>query len=66
MSDHNTFIQFAEGDGYHGLKSIKFVPLFEIRTSEKTVDVSVKPFKDIPRTPVTVVAQKTAITKSTF
>jgi Mg-chelatase subunit ChlD len=66
VSDHNTFVQFAEGDGYYGLKSIKFVPLFDIRTLEKTVEVSVKPFKDIPRIPVTVSAQKAAITKSTF
>lgn len=66
VSDHNTFVQFADGDGYHGLKSIKFVPLFEIRTGQKTAVVSVAPFKDIPRTPVTATAQKAAIAKPVF
>ncbi len=58
ISDQNTFVQFAEGDGYHGLKSIKYFPLFEIRTQSKTVAIEVKPFRDIPRTPVPVTAQR--------
>ena len=66
VSDHNTFVQFAEGDGYYGLKSIKFVPLFEIRARQKEVDVSVKPFKDISKDSVYCTAQKTAINKTRF
>jgi len=66
VSDQNTFIQFAEGDGYYGLKSIKYFPLFEIRTQQKVVEIVVKPFKDISRTPIAVTAQKTALAKPVY
>lgn len=66
VSDRNTFIQFAEGDGYYGLKAIKYFPLFEIRSQQKVTEVAVKPFKDIPRTPVAVTAQRTALPKPVY
>ncbi len=66
VSDYNTFVQFAERDNYHGLKSITYVPVFEIRTQEKKIEVDVKKFKDISRTSIVVSAQKTAIPKSIY
>lgn len=66
VSDYNTFIQFSERDNYRGLKTIKYVPLFEIRSQPKTVSVDVKPFRDLPHTPLKVAAQKTAISKPAF
>jgi Ca-activated chloride channel homolog len=66
VSNYNTFIQFSERDGYYGLKTINYVPSFEIRTNAQAIDISVKPFKDIPRTPLKVVAGKSPLSKSTF
>lgn len=66
VSDYNTFIQFSERDNYRGLKTIKYVPVFEIRSQAKEVSVDVKPFKDLPHTPLKVAAQKTAISKPAF
>ncbi|HEY3405959.1 MAG TPA: VWA domain-containing protein [Ohtaekwangia sp.] len=66
VSDHNTFLQFAMQDGYYGLKSIKYVPLFEVRSTVKSESIDVKPFKDIPRTPVTIAVQKVAISKPVY
>lgn len=66
VSDQNTFIQFAQGDGYYGLKTIKYFPLFEIRTQPKVIEVIVKPFKDIPRSPITGAVQKTVIARPVF
>ncbi|MBT1699426.1 VWA domain-containing protein [Fulvivirgaceae bacterium PWU4] len=66
VSDYNTFIQFSERDNYRGLKTIKYVPLFEIRSQSKAVSVDVKPFKDRPYTPLKVAVQKTAIGKPVF
>lgn len=63
VADYNTFIQFSMANGYHGLKMMKYFPLFEIRTQPETVEVAVKPFKDITRVPVTMAAQKTVISK---
>jgi Ca-activated chloride channel family protein len=64
VADYNTFVQFSERDGYHGLKAVKYFPLFEIRSQPEAVAVEVKPFKDIPRVPVNPVAQKTVIPKT--
>jgi hypothetical protein len=66
VSDYNTFIQFAERDGYLGLKTIKFVPSFEIRTEVKDIAVDVKPFKDIQRMSFKLTPEKNAISKSAF
>ena len=66
VSDYNTFIQFAEGDGYYGLKSIKYFPLFEIRTQTKMVEVAVKPYKDISHTPVPATPQRISLSKPLY
>jgi Mg-chelatase subunit ChlD len=66
VSDYNTFVQFSMGDNYFGLKEVKYFPVYEIRSQAETVNVEVKPFKDIPRTAVTMTAQKSAITKPVF
>ena len=49
LTDYNMFLQYAEQNGYRGLKLMNYVPGFEIRVQEKVVDVEVKKFKDIPR-----------------
>ncbi len=66
VSNQNTFIQFAQGDGYFGLKAIKYFPVFEIRMKQEVVEVSVKPFKDINRTPVSIETQKVALSSSAY
>lgn len=66
VADYNTFLQFSERDGYYGLKAVKYFPVFEIRAEVATVDISVSPFKDIPRTPVNIAKQTTAIPKDVF
>ncbi|HTJ51323.1 MAG TPA: VWA domain-containing protein [Cyclobacteriaceae bacterium] len=66
LADYNAFIGFASADNYYGINTIKYVPLFEIRTKEESVDVSVKPFQDITRSDLIVTPQKTSLTKTTF
>ena len=66
ISDQNMFIQYAEGDAYYGLKSIKYFPLFEIKAQSKVVDVDIKRFKDIDRTPVPAAAQRIALAKPVY
>ncbi len=66
VADYNTFLQFSERDGYYGLKAVKYFPIFEVRTAAAVVNVSVTPFKDIPRTPVTVARQNTSVSKDVF
>src|SRR5690349_15910407 len=66
VADYNTFVQFSERDGYYGLKFMNYIPVFEIRTQPKVVAVDVKPFKDIPRTPVTMSVQKVSISKPVY
>ncbi|HEY5919337.1 MAG TPA: VWA domain-containing protein, partial [Chryseolinea sp.] len=66
VSDFNTFVQFSERDGYYGLKSIKYFPLFEIRTQTKMVEVAVKPYKDIPHSPVPATPQRIALSKPLY
>jgi Ca-activated chloride channel family protein len=66
VSDFNTFVQFSERDGYYGLKSIKYFPLFEIRTQPKMVEVAVKPYKDIPPSPVPATPQRVALSKPLY
>lgn len=64
VADYNTFLQFSERDGYFGLKTINYTPVFEIRSENKKTDVSVQPFKDISRTPVQAKTQAGPITAS--
>jgi Ca-activated chloride channel homolog len=66
VSDYNTFLQFSERDGYYGLKTVKYFPLFEVRTQPDVVAVTVTPFKDLPRTPVTISKQTAPVSKGTF
>lgn len=66
VANQNTFIQYAANDGFRGLKAIKYVTVFDIRTQPKSVDVSVKPFKDIPRSPVTMAGQKMILPKPIY
>ena len=66
VSDYNMFLQYAEQNGYRGLKLINYVPGFEIRVQEKVVDVEVKKFNDIPRKPVSVAPIKTAVSKPVY
>jgi Ca-activated chloride channel family protein len=66
VSDYNTFIEFSERDNYAGLKFMTFAPAFEIRKEVKTVNVEVKPFIDIVKSPLAITQQKSAITKNTF
>ena len=66
VSDYNMFLQYASQNNYYGLKLINFVPAFDIRAKEDVVEVSVKKFKDIPRTPISVQPVKTPISKVTY
>ena len=66
VSDYNMFLQYAEQNGYRGLKLINYVPGFEIRVQEKVVDVEVKKFNDIPRKAVSVAPLKTAISNPVY
>jgi Ca-activated chloride channel homolog len=66
VSNYNTFIQFSERDGYYGLKTLKYISSFEIRTQTEAIDISVKPFKDIPRSPLKIITEKNPLSKSTY
>ncbi|HZB12344.1 MAG TPA: VWA domain-containing protein, partial [Chryseolinea sp.] len=66
VSDYNMFLQYATQNNYHGLKLMDYVPGFEIRTQEKTVEVDVKKFNDIPRKAVSIAAVKTTIPKPVY
>jgi Ca-activated chloride channel homolog len=66
ISDQSMFIQYAQEDGYYGLKSMKYFPLFEIRTQAKVVDVDVKPFKDIPHAPLALTVLKVALARPVY
>lgn len=66
ISFYNNFIQFSERDGFYGLKAIKYVPGFDIRTDEKTNTVELKPFQDIPHQPIEIKSQSSQIPKNAF
>ncbi|MEO8472909.1 MAG: VWA domain-containing protein [Chryseolinea sp.] len=66
IANQNMFIQYADPDGYHGLKSIKYFPMYDVKSQPQTVQVDVTPFKDIPRTPLTLNSQKISISRSQF
>jgi Ca-activated chloride channel homolog len=66
LSDYNTFLNFADRDGFSGLKGIRFVPLFFIGEKEQTTTVTIVPFEDLPRGTVNPPKQNTAISKNAF
>lgn len=66
VSDYNTFTQFAERDGYHGVKLIRYFPVFEIRTNASNTVVTVMPFHEVAHTAIAMPAQKTAVGKNVF
>ena len=66
VSNHNTFLQFAQPDGFYGLKSTLYVPLFEIRTVEEQAQSEVIPFQDIAYNPLKIVKQSIPIPKPVF
>jgi Ca-activated chloride channel homolog len=66
VADYNSFLQFSERDGYYGLTTFKYVPVFDILKQNEQVNVEVKPFVELPFDPVKIPAQKTNISKNTF
>jgi Ca-activated chloride channel homolog len=64
LSDYNTFLNFASGDNFAGLKAIKYIPLYSIIEEGQSTQVSVTPFKDIPRPPVSAPKQNAQISKA--
>jgi Mg-chelatase subunit ChlD len=66
LSEYNSFLQYAEADGYRGLKAIKYFPVVDIRTQLLEVQVTVKPFKDNAHTALTFPAQKAAIQQNVY
>lgn len=66
VADYNSFIQFAMGDNYHGVKTMKYFPAIDIRTQPASTAVVVKPFEDIPHAPINLAAQKTALPKAQY
>jgi Mg-chelatase subunit ChlD len=66
IADQNAFVQYAFQNAYHGVKSIKYIPLFEIRAQAKTVEVSATPFKEIKHQEIAIAAQKTSLPKPAY
>lgn len=66
VSDYNSFVQFAMGDNYNGVKTIKYFPRMDIRSQPASTTVVVKPFDDIAHAPLTIAAQKTALPKAQY
>lgn len=65
VSDQNAFIQYASNDGYRGLKSIKYFPLFENRIQRVAQSVATQPFADHPRTALNPRKQASALSRPT-
>lgn len=66
VSDYNSFIQFAMGDSYNGVKTIKYFPRIDIRMQPASIAVVVKPFEDIAHAPITIATQKTPLPKAQY
>jgi Mg-chelatase subunit ChlD len=66
VANQNSFIQYAEQNGYFGLKTIRYFPLFVINSVPGVVSVSVTPFTDIPHVPVSVAENKTPLTQTGY
>lgn len=61
VSDHNMFIQYAQGDGYLGLMSIRYVPVYEIKQAVQQESGPIKPFQDIKTEPIVLAKQAVVI-----
>lgn len=46
VSFYNSFIDYAQQDGFYGLKVARYLPVFEIRTKAREENVKVEAFKD--------------------
>jgi Ca-activated chloride channel homolog len=66
LADYNTFIGFAAGDKFAGVKAIKYVPSFFMRAEAEKRKFSVTPFRDQKHEPVSVLPQKAPVTKPVF
>jgi Mg-chelatase subunit ChlD len=66
VSFYNNFFQYSQQDKFYGIKAIKYVHVFEIRNKPEVNEVSVKPFKDIPRKSISVSPQPGPISKTVF
>jgi len=63
---YNSFLDYASTDHYTGLKAMEYVPAFDIRTKPFVRTVTVVPFQDTPRKPLTVTTQTKAIANPVF
>jgi Ca-activated chloride channel homolog len=66
VSNYNTFIQFAERDGYYGLKCLEYTPQFEIQDQALKKAIAVKPFEEIKAPSFSLPTQTTPISKPIF
>lgn len=66
VADYNTFIQFAQGDAYYGIKALKYVPKFAIKTEAKQHALVVSPFKDTEAAPISIAPQKIIIPSTVY
>jgi len=66
VSSQNMFVQYAISDEFYGIKAINYVPLFEIRSAIEQVNTEVKPFQDLPHSPLKITNQPAAIPKPVF
>lgn len=57
----NSFIDYAQQDGYYGLKVVRYVPVFEIRSNAKQENFQIKPFIDVPHRDLQMVAQSAPV-----
>jgi len=63
---YNSFLDYASGDRYVGLKAMQYVPAFDIRSKAFVRPVTVVPFQDTPRTPLPLTTQTRAIAPQAF
>ncbi|HYF66563.1 MAG TPA: VWA domain-containing protein [Ohtaekwangia sp.] len=66
LASYNSFIDFAREDKYYGIKSTRYVPMFEIRSDEKKTINHIEPFKEIAHAPLKVSPEKAPISKPVF
>jgi Ca-activated chloride channel family protein len=64
VSFYNSYVDYAQGDGYQGLKAIAYFPLYNIRTQAAVVTVEAKPYQDKPTAALSLEGRKTAIPKN--
>ena len=66
VTDQNSFNLYASNDGYYGLKSVRYFPMFAIRNEAVVQSVEVKPFTDYPRTPLNPPVQRAALSRPAY